>query len=317
AELEALSHRLSLIARHTGADDPRTMNQRRADIAVDLLLGRADCTVPTSGLEAGDVHPADLEPDPVLSGGVRAQINVTVPIQTLIGVSDHPGQLLNGEPIPASLVRRIAADPSSTWYRLLTDEVGNLLDLSTRSYQPTAALVRAIVARDRTCVAPGCTTNAQIGETDHTLRYSQGGSTSYANTGRPCQSHHKAKESPGFELSQPTPRVFKWRYPSAHTYTSRPDPHPVATWPDHWQQPASATQLQDALRMHDLNRRRRDDARPRDTTRRYLETRLRGWYAESPADPDEHTEPDLDDEPVLDDETARILAGLLERTALN
>ncbi|MPZ59916.1 MAG: DUF222 domain-containing protein [Propionibacteriales bacterium] len=203
AELEALSHRLSLIARHGGADDPRSMNQRRADIAVDLLLGRADCTVPTSGLEAGDVHPADLEPDPVLSGGVRAQINVTVPIQTLIGVSDHPGELLNGEPVPASLIRKIAADPSSTWYRLLTDPAGNLIDLSTRSYKPTLPLGRALVARDRTCPAPGRTTSALVGETDHTIRYSLGGPTSYANTGRPCQSHHKAKESPGFTLSQP------------------------------------------------------------------------------------------------------------------
>ncbi|MPZ60344.1 MAG: DUF222 domain-containing protein [Propionibacteriales bacterium] len=316
AELEALSHRLSLIARQTGADDPRSMDQRRADVAVDLLLGRAECTVSTSRLETGDLDPGD-GPDraPVNhGGGVGAQVHVTVPIQTLMGVSDHPGQLLNGEPVPASLVRRIATDPSSTWYRLLTDPVGNLLDLSTKSYKPTPPLYRAIVARDRTCVAPGCTTSAQAGETDHTIRYSEGGSTSYDNTGRPCQSHHRAKESPGFQLTQPTPGVFVWSYPSGHAYTSRPDPHPVADWPDHWQQPVSATQLQDALRMHDLNRRLRDDARLRDTTRRVLEARLRGWYAASPDDRDERVDPD---EPILDHETTAVLHDLLEHAALN
>ncbi|MPZ62304.1 MAG: hypothetical protein GEU93_13625 [Propionibacteriales bacterium] len=211
-------------------------------------------------------------------------------------------------------MRRIAADPSSTWYRILTDPAGNLLDLSTQSYKPTAPLYRAIVARDRTCVAPGCTTSALFGETDHTIRYSEGGATSYANTGRPCKAHHRAKESPGFTLSQPSPGIFQWRYPSGHTYTSRPDPHPVTDWPDHWHEPVSASQLQDALRMHDLNRRRADDDRLRDTTRRYLETRLRNWYASCPDDRDEHTDPD---EPVIDDDLQQIVGRMLDRAALS
>ncbi|MPZ59915.1 MAG: hypothetical protein GEU93_01195 [Propionibacteriales bacterium] len=97
----------------------------------------------------------------------------------------------------------------------------------------------------------------------------------------------------------------------------------------------SATQVQDALRMHDLNRQREHNQRLHDTTRRVLETRLRGWYAASPDDRDQHAqhaehddrddrddrdehtdpygEPDLD----TDTDTARILGGLLERTALN
>ncbi|MPZ59893.1 MAG: hypothetical protein GEU93_01080 [Propionibacteriales bacterium] len=214
-------------------------------------------------------------------------------------------------------MRRIAADPSSTWYRLLTDPAGNLLDLSTRSYKPTMPLVRALVTRDRVCPAPGCTTSALVEETDHTIRHSHSGPTSYGNTGRLCPAHHRAKESPGFTLSQPTPGVFVWSYPSGHTYTSGPDPHPVTDWPDHWQPPVSATQLQDALRMHDLNRRRRHDTELPDTTRRVLETQLRNWYAAGPDDRDEHTDPH--DEPVLDTDTdtARTLGGLLERTALS
>lgn len=41
------------------------------------------------------------------------QVNVTVPIQSLMGVSDDPGILPGGEPIPASLARQIASDPGS------------------------------------------------------------------------------------------------------------------------------------------------------------------------------------------------------------
>ncbi|MPZ63442.1 MAG: DUF222 domain-containing protein [Propionibacteriales bacterium] len=325
-ELQAISHRLSLLARHTGADDPRSMDHRRSDLAVDLLLGHATSAIPTSSLESGDVQSRsdaahvekglrEREPMVRRGEGVGAQINITVPIQTLMGASDAPGELLNGEPVPAGLARRIAADPSSTWFRMLTDGAGNLLDLSTKAYRASAPLLGAIIARDRTCPAPGCTTSAQTGETDHTRPAAEGGETSYRNTGRPCATHHTARGSPGFTLSQPSPGVFVWRYPTGHIYVTKPEPHPVADWPDHWHEPVSATQLQDALQMHDLNRRRQHNQRLRDTTRRILEARLQKWYASCPDDRDEDADPHY--EPDLDPDTARTLGTLLERAALS
>jgi hypothetical protein len=63
----------------------------------------------------------------------RPVVNVTVPIQTLMGVSDDPGVLTGGTVLPATLARMIAQKPGSTWHRMLTDEAGHCVEVSTRS----------------------------------------------------------------------------------------------------------------------------------------------------------------------------------------
>jgi len=83
------------------AEDERTADQRRADAFVDLMLGEAT--------------------------GPVAQVKVTVPMGSLLGVGHEPGELAGYGPIPAELAREIAAD--ATWRRLLTDPIsGSLLD---------------------------------------------------------------------------------------------------------------------------------------------------------------------------------------------
>ncbi len=88
-------HRLTLAAKSARASgDPRTLEQLRTDLAVDLILGE---TVPGSGF-------------------ARPVINVTVPIQTLMGVSDDPGYLSGGTSA-GTLARMVAQQPGSTWHR--------------------------------------------------------------------------------------------------------------------------------------------------------------------------------------------------------
>lgn len=48
-DLAQVDHRLTLLARQVGADDPRTLDQRRADLLVDLLLGRSPVSAPATG----------------------------------------------------------------------------------------------------------------------------------------------------------------------------------------------------------------------------------------------------------------------------
>ncbi len=48
--------------------------------------------------------------------------------------------------MPAGLARAIAADPDATWYRMLTDPAGRMVELSTTSYRPTAPIWRYVVA---------------------------------------------------------------------------------------------------------------------------------------------------------------------------
>ncbi len=114
-------HRLTLAAKQKrAAGDDRTLDQLRADLAIDLLVGRADAA-----------------PVPAYA---RPIVNVTVPIQTLMGLSDDPGVLSGGTVIPAGLARMIAQQPGSTWHRMLTDPAGRMAELSTESYQPTRSI---------------------------------------------------------------------------------------------------------------------------------------------------------------------------------
>ncbi|MGH8836580.1 MAG: hypothetical protein ACRDWG_16525, partial [Actinomycetes bacterium] len=63
-----------------------------------------------------------------------AQIQVTVPATTLLGLTDIPGELAGYGPITAEVARRIVAH--GTWRRLLTDPAsGQLLVTAGR---PTA-----------------------------------------------------------------------------------------------------------------------------------------------------------------------------------
>ncbi|MGN6129607.1 MAG: hypothetical protein ACTHOK_04630 [Nocardioidaceae bacterium] len=129
----------------------------------------------------------------------RPVIVVTVPVSTLLGAGDEPGLLSGDNPLPADLVRRIAADPDSTWYRLLTDDADHATHLSTTAYEPTPAIWRTVVTEDRTCVWPTCSRPSAQCQTDHRIPHPHG-PTCPCNLWPLCPRHHKAKHSDRFTL---------------------------------------------------------------------------------------------------------------------
>lgn len=205
-DLIAADYRLTLLAkkRLQHDDQDRTLEQMRADTLVDLLLGRLQVQALTSELEDDETADGD---DPAttftwseVGAFARPVVNVTVPIGTLLGGDDTPA-LLSGEvAIPADLARLIAQRPDSTWYRLLTDEAGRFLELSTTAYTPTAPIWRSIVARDRTCVWPGCCRPSVVSEIDHRVPYPHG-PTSTTNTWPLCPRHHRTKHAEGYQAT--------------------------------------------------------------------------------------------------------------------
>jgi hypothetical protein len=42
-----------------------------------------------------------------------------------------------------------------------------------------------------------------------------------------CRTHHRAKQTPGWHLTQDQPGVMTWRLPSGRTYRTAGDPYPV------------------------------------------------------------------------------------------
>jgi len=84
--------------------------------------------------------------------------------------------------------------------------------------RPSPALARWIIARDRTCRAPGCNAPARVCDIDHTIDHASGGLTSHDNLGLLCRHHHRLKHEGGWTLTQPKPGTFEWRAPDGRIY---------------------------------------------------------------------------------------------------
>ena len=202
------------LASVTSADDARTADQRRADALVDL------------GVAA--LH------DPLLprSRGMRPAVQVTVALSTLLGLDSQPGELAGHGPIPADVARRIAADPSGTWRRLVTDPAtGQLLDYGRRTYRPPSDLARYVIARDRTCVFPTCNRSAHRCDLDHRLPFDAGGATCAENLAPLCRRHHAAKHRAGWRLHRQPDGSYRWASPTGHLYAAPPADYPATDYP--------------------------------------------------------------------------------------
>ena len=167
--------RLTAAAKLLPAQDTRTMDQKRADLLVDAVLSG----IPVDGLP-------DLQ-------GRRPTIHVTVSADTLLDLDDNPAHLTGYGPITAETARRMAADQSGTWRRLLTDpDTGAPARHRRRPVpaRPTPAGPRRS-PKDDVCVFPGCNQPGYRCEYDHTVPV------------RPRREHHPSQRWPGVQTPQP------------------------------------------------------------------------------------------------------------------
>jgi Domain of unknown function (DUF222) len=168
-------------------------------------------------------------------GGV--DVRVTVPLTTLLGANDLPGELAGYGPIPAAVARDLAA--GGTWRRILTDPAsGRPLDYGTTRYRPPAHLAELVITRDQTCQFPGCRVPAHLCDIDHGIPYDPAagtGPTSETNLGPKCRCHHQVKQTPGWSVTHHPDGCTTWATPSGHLYHSQPppltDPEPLTTRP--------------------------------------------------------------------------------------
>ncbi|TDD72072.1 HNH endonuclease [Jiangella aurantiaca] len=214
----------------------RTKDQRRADALAEL--GWAALTACADGATAGTTTSdvADQTTTPSATGdpthGVAAvagraagttprrrpiSVHVTVPFATLIGLSDGPGELEGYGPIPAHVARKLAAEGVWTWLR--TDPgTRQVLDLGRTTYRPTKALADFIVARDRTCRAPGCHRPARAADVDHIEPFDRGGTTSAGNLQSLCETHHLIKHHCHWTVERQRDGATLWTGPTGHRY---------------------------------------------------------------------------------------------------
>jgi hypothetical protein len=156
-------------------------------------------------------------------------VQVSVALSTLLGLDDQPGELAGHGPIPASLARRLAADPTGTWRRIVTDPLGRLVDYGRTRYRPPADLREHVLARDLTCRFPTCHRTARRADIDHLHRWADGGPTAEPNLLVLCERHHKAKEDGHWQARLNPDRSVTWTSPTGRTYTVPAATHLIDT----------------------------------------------------------------------------------------
>ena len=148
---------------------------------------------------------------------------MTVSAETLLGLDDEPAHLTGYGPITADTARRLAADSSGTWRRLLTDpDTGALLDISERRYRPPQRLREYLSARDDVCAFPTCQQPGYRCEPDHTIPFNKGGPTTRDNLALTCRRHNRAKAGTGWSYRHNPDGTFTWTTDTGHHYTTMP-----------------------------------------------------------------------------------------------
>ncbi|WP_416377106.1 DUF222 domain-containing protein [Arthrobacter sp. CDRTa11] len=218
--------------------EPRTLTQLRADTLAHTLLGGGTSNPGSISNESTGGAKCLADPGGERTAGQvpppRAQVLVTVPVFSLLGLTDEPATLDGHGPIPASMARNLIANGAGSFHRVLTDpRDGAPLEIGRTSYRLTTAMRRWLRLRDAKCPFPGCNNHSLDNEADHLLAWADGGTTGISNLGQPCRKHHHLKHHSAW---QPTPASKNeppgWTSPTGRHYNSEHQDWEPPTWPD-------------------------------------------------------------------------------------
>src|SRR2546423_13229404 len=150
-------------------DDPRSYGQRNADALVEL--GRRG---------SGDKRDG---------AGPRPQLIIRASLDTLAGIKGAPaGELEGGGTVPAETVQRYACDSAIS--RITGQgELEHELNHATRTLP--ASTRRALEARDRNCVFPGCKRPPTWYHGHHLVGRTRSGETGRPHLALLCRPHHR------------------------------------------------------------------------------------------------------------------------------
>jgi len=200
AQVDAMARRLR---RH---GETRTLDQLRADVTADLLLGNdPGVTVPEAA----------------------ALVYVHLPVDAALTMSDAGCELDGYGPIPAPVAREIMTNPHSTLRTVLCDPAtGDPVDLGRTRRRPSATMRELVRVRDRECTVPWCHRPARHCDIDHQAEWAaHHGPTSVANTAPRCRRHHRLKNAPGWTARHnPARGTTAITTPTGATYTGRRTP---------------------------------------------------------------------------------------------
>lgn len=194
--------------------DTRTVDQIRADLLADMVL---------AGAPAVDPVKSELAPNGL--GSIRANVEITIPVTTLTGVTEGGAELDGRSPVDAETARKLAGGVPG-WDRVMTDPVtGTVLEVDR--YHPAADQQRFLDARDLHCRWPGCRMPARRCQLDHNHERQHGGKTCLGNLAHLCLRHHTLKTETPWTITQDTNGTLLFTSPLGRTYLDKPQPRVV------------------------------------------------------------------------------------------
>ena len=196
---------LDALARPMGVGDDRKRERRLADALIELAA---------HGLDAGVVPQR---------AGDHVHLQVTASLETLLGMTGAPaGEMDFSSPIAAATVRRLACDAGVT--RVLMDAKSAVIDVGRTTRVPSVATRRALNARDRGCVWPGCDRPAGWTAAHHVVFWGHGGDTDIDNIVLICHLHHWMVHEGGWVLARTDNATVRAVPPRARSYVPRARP---------------------------------------------------------------------------------------------
>jgi hypothetical protein len=177
-------------------DEPRTLDQLRADVAIDLLL-------------SGTGGPSE-----------RTEVFLHIDLATYLGLNQSPATLAGRGPVAAALARHIIGGPDTTLRRVLTDpRTGHAVELSPTRYPLEQD--EFIRVRDQECRQPGCTRPAQSCgvEAIHAKGEAEGVADQPVTF---CSRHGKLKSQPGWNYEVTPDGIVNVATPGGQLHSTKP-----------------------------------------------------------------------------------------------
>jgi hypothetical protein len=170
--------------------EERTLDQLRADVAIDLLVGCLD--------------------EPL--GGRRPIVDLRIDLTTLTELDEQPGEIPGFGPVIADIARQVAEQRHAEWRWHVVDQHEIVAEGTTRR-RPTRPQRRRIETRYPHCVFPGCRAPSTNCDLDHRQRWADGGPTEDPNLNPLCEHNHGTKDRGGWRVEMINPVTFQWTSP--------------------------------------------------------------------------------------------------------
>ncbi len=161
------------LARKSGPEDDRCLEQRNADALVELASG----------------------------GGSQAQIQVTSSIETLFALAGAPAaEMEHCLPVSSKTIERLACDSSIA--RVLLNSESQVIDVGRSKRVVSEPGRRALTARDGHCIWTQCDRPASRSAAHHLIHWIHGGSSDLDNLILLCHRHHWMVHEGGWQIAR-------------------------------------------------------------------------------------------------------------------